>query len=100
MPAGRRRSQRLRPGRYPTQTLLPMRIPVLFLAFLAAAMCARAATPRPPNVIFFLIDDWGWTDAACFGSKLSETPNIDRLAALGTKFTQAYSAVPFCTPTR
>ena len=38
---------------------------------------------------FFLIDDWGWTDAACFGSKRDETPNIDWRAAQGMKFTQA-----------
>ena len=60
----------------------------------------RAASPRPPNIIFFLIDDWGWTDAACYGSKLYETPNIDRLAAQGMKFTQAYSACTVCSPTR
>lgn len=71
----------------------------LVLAVLAAGSIASAA-PRPPNFIFFLIDDWGWTDAASFGSKLYETPHIDRLAAQGMKFTQAYSACTVCSPTR
>ena len=55
---------------------------------------------RPPNVIFFLIDDFGWTDLGCFGSDLYETPNLDRLARQGTKFTSAYSACTVCSPTR
>jgi len=61
---------------------------------------AANAVQRPPNVIFFLIDDWGWTDAACCGSKFYETPNIDRLAKQGMKFTQGYSACTVCSPTR
>lgn len=82
-----------------------MKSPLLALAFFAV-MCAGLASPqaaapaRSPNIIFFLIDDWGWTDAACFGSKLYETPNVDRLAAQGMKFTQAYSACTVCSPTR
>jgi len=66
----------------------------------ALASSASAASTRTPNIIFFLIDDWGWTDAACFGSKLYETPNIDRLAAQGMKFTNAYAACTVCSPTR
>jgi arylsulfatase A-like enzyme len=58
------------------------------------------AAPHAPNIIFFLIDDWGATDAAVFGSKLYETPNIDRLAAQGMKFNQAYAACTVCSPTR
>jgi len=60
---------------------------------------ASAAT-RPPNVIVFLIDDMGATDLGCMGSKFYETPNIDRLASQGMKFTQAYSACTVCSPTR
>ena len=83
-----------------------MRLPALPLVFAAVLGFAglnplRAAeAARPPNLIFFLIDDWGWTDAASFGSKLYETPNIDRLAAQGMKFTQAYAACTVCSPTR
>jgi arylsulfatase A-like enzyme len=62
----------------------------------------RAAEPpaRRPNVVFFLIDDMGWTDAACYGSSFYETPGIDRLAAEGMRFTDAYAACPVCSPTR
>jgi len=52
------------------------------------------------NFVFFLIDDMGWTDAACFGSRFYETPNIDRLAAEGMRFTDGYAACPVCSPTR
>ena len=52
------------------------------------------------NFVFLLIDDLGWRDLGCFGSSFYETPNIDRLAAEGMRFTQAYSACPVCSPTR
>jgi arylsulfatase A len=73
---------------------------LLLLASAIMPHATSAATARPPNVIFFLIDDWGWTDAGCFGSKVYETPHIDRLASQGMKFTQAYSACTVCSPTR
>ena len=53
-----------------------------------------------PNVIFILADDLGAHDLGCFGSTFYETPNIDRLAKRGTRFTQAYAASPLCSPTR
>jgi arylsulfatase A-like enzyme len=55
---------------------------------------------RPPNIVFFLIDDMGWTDLGCFGSDLYETPHIDTLAAQGMRFTNAYAACTVCSPTR
>jgi arylsulfatase A len=55
---------------------------------------------RPPNIIHILIDDMGWTDLGCMGSDLYETPNIDRLAAQGLRFDNAYSACTVCSPTR
>ncbi len=60
----------------------------------------REETPRRPNVIMILIDDMGWMDLACQGSTFYETPNIDRLAAEGMRFTDAYAACPVCSPTR
>lgn len=58
-------------------------------------------TQKPkPNVIFILLDDFGYTDLGCYGSKFYETPNIDRLASQGIKFTDAYAACPVCSPTR
>lgn len=55
---------------------------------------------RQPNVIFILIDDMGWRDVACCGSTFYETPNLDRMAAEGIRFTNAYAACPVCSPTR
>ena len=53
-----------------------------------------------PNIILILIDDMGWTDLGCYNSSFYETPNIDRLAAAGMRFTDAYAACPVCSPTR
>ncbi len=58
------------------------------------------AADRPPNVILMLIDDMGWTDLGCYGSKYYETPHIDSLAKDGMRFTRAYSACTVCSPTR
>ena len=55
---------------------------------------------KNPNIIFILIDDMGWKDISCYGSSFYETPNIDRLAAGGMRFTDAYAACPVCSPTR
>jgi arylsulfatase A-like enzyme len=53
-----------------------------------------------PNIIFILVDDLGWRDLACYGSEFYETPNLDRLAAEGLIFSDAYAACPVCSPTR
>lgn len=55
---------------------------------------------KKPNFLFILIDDMGWSDLACYGSKFHETPNINRLAERGMRFTDAYAACPVCSPTR
>jgi len=52
------------------------------------------------NIIFILVDDMGWRDLGCYGSDFYETPNIDKLAREGVRFTNAYSAHPVCSPTR
>ena len=59
-----------------------------------------AARPRPLNFLFILIDDMGWTDLGCTGSKYYETPNIDRFRGQSMRFTNAYAACPVCSPTR
>ncbi len=72
-------------------------------ASLAVSSCtAGPATTlqKKPNIVFILIDDMGWPDVVCYGSKFHETPNIDRLASQGMKFTDAYAACPVCSPTR
>ena len=71
----------------------------LLVFFLSAT--AQAASPASrTNFVFFLVDDLGWADVGCFGSKFHETPNIDALAASGRKFTNGYAACPVCSPTR
>jgi arylsulfatase A-like enzyme len=58
-----------------------------------------SAAPRP-NIIFILADDFGWRDLGCYGSTFYETPNLDRLAKQGMRFTDAYAACNVCSPTR
>jgi arylsulfatase A-like enzyme len=72
-------------------------LPVLLTV--AAAFCAAADKTRP-NIIFVLADDLGWTDLGCQGSKYYQTPQIDRLAAQGMRFTSGYTCGPNCQPTR
>ncbi len=55
---------------------------------------------RPPNIVFVFIDDMGWRDLGCTGSEFYSTPNIDRLARQGMRFTNAYANAPNCAPTR
>jgi arylsulfatase A-like enzyme len=66
----------------------------------AAAQRSFAATSPPLNVVLIVADDLGWADLACYGADLHETPNLDRLAREGMRFTDAYAAAPVCTPTR
>ena len=58
------------------------------------------ATPERPNIIFILADDMGYGDLACYGNEYIQTPNIDRLAATGTSFTQAYAGSGISSPSR
>ncbi|WP_172594411.1 sulfatase [Mariniphaga sediminis] len=58
------------------------------------------AKKQKPNILFILIDDLGWQDLQCYGSKFYETPNIDKLRSEGMMFTNAYSACAVCSPTR
>ncbi|MGD2294351.1 MAG: sulfatase [Candidatus Aminicenantes bacterium] len=62
--------------------------------------CRRSLRLEKPNIILILVDDMGWTDAACYGSRYYETPNIDRLAARGMQFTDSYASCAVCSPTR
>lgn len=66
----------------------------------AALICPVATFAQKPNVIFILTDDMGYGDLSCYGNTNFETPNLDKLAAQGMTFKNAYSAAPVCTPTR
>src|ERR687886_2994659 len=72
------------------------------MAALALGVKARSAPPasRPPNIVFILADDLGFADVACYGRPDLRTPNIDRLAAGGVRFLQAYANSAVCTATR
>ena len=77
---------------------------VLGISHVAQAQSA-AAKPQLDqtsrlNILFILTDDLGWRDLSCYGSSFYETPNIDRLASQGMRFTDAYAAATVCSPTR
>ncbi len=61
---------------------------------------AAAAADRPPNIIFLFADDLGYGDLGCYGQKLIQTPNIDRLAREGMRFTDFYAGSTVCAPSR
>lgn len=67
--------------------------------FLALATVAFAQTPKP-NLIFILADDLGYGELGCYGQKLIQTPNLDRMAAEGMRFTQFYAGSTVCAPSR
>ncbi len=67
---------------------------------LLAARRASAATPERPNIIYMYADDLGYGDTSCYGASRVQTPNIDRAAAAGIRFTNAHSSSATCTPSR
>jgi arylsulfatase A len=66
----------------------------------ALAHGAFAASSSRPNIIVILADDYGWGSVGCYGAKDVKTPNLDRLAAEGRRFTHAYAPGSVCSPTR
>jgi len=67
---------------------------------LPGVAAAFASTPRPPNIVWIMGDDLGYGDLGCYGQKIIRTPNVDRLAAQGTRFTDAYAGCTVCAPSR
>ena len=80
--------------------------PITRRDFVVGTLGAALATPvlsqtqTRPNLLFILADDMGWGDLSCYGRPDYQTPNLDKLASQGMRFTNAYSAAPVCTPTR
>ena len=64
------------------------------------AETGNAGEARLPNIVFIMADDLGYGDLGCYGQKLIQTPNIDRLATEGMRFTQAYAGGPVCAASR
>src|ERR1017187_682014 len=64
------------------------------------AQSRAGAAARLPNIVYMYADDLGYGDVSCYGAKRVTTPNIDRLAAGGVRFTNAHSPSATCTPSR
>jgi arylsulfatase A-like enzyme len=82
-----------------------MKTLVLALACFSAALVTRGAVlgqppPHPPNIVFIMADDLGYGDLGCYGQQKIKTPNLDRLAAEGIRFTQCYAGATVCAPSR
>jgi uncharacterized sulfatase len=67
---------------------------------MALCLSGTAAAIDRPNIVLILIDDLGWVDLGCYGNEYHQTPNLDRLADEGMRFTDAYAASPVCSSTR
>ena len=76
------------------------RRPPLFLLLFLLAVLAPPVRSAPTHIVLIVADDLGWTDLACFGSGYYRTPNLDRLAKSGLRFTATYTCGPNCAPTR
>ena len=77
---------------------LPKILAVLLWSF--GLLPASFAAERRPNIIFILSDDLAQGDVGCYGQKLIQTPNLDRMAREGTRYTQAYCGTTVCAPSR
>ena len=77
-----------------------MRSFLLFALLWPVCCTLRAAAPTRPNVVILLVDDLGWGDVSCLNHGAVKTPNIDRIAAAGVKFTSGYVTAPLCGPSR
>lgn len=72
----------------------------LLFGILSHLLSAASLGKEKPNIIFIMTDDLGYGDLGCYGQQKIQTPNIDRLASNGLRFTQAYAGAPVCTPSR
>ncbi len=72
----------------------------LTLLLLLLAASAALSAVRPPNIVFILTDDWGWGDLGCYGHQQIKTPNLDRMAGQGLRFSQFYVCSGVCSPSR
>lgn len=72
----------------------------LILLFLGVTSFGSKNTQKNPNILIFLVDDLGYGDLGCFGHPFMITPNLDKLAAEGMRFTDCHSGAPICSPSR
>ena len=78
---------------------LSLTLLALFVVFHPDIATAEEPT-KQPNIVVVLADDMGWGDSATYGNKIIQSPNLDKLASQGCKFTQGYSACGVCSPSR
>ncbi len=86
--------------RCPIRVIRGIRSAACRSAAVALALAAAAAAAERPGIVLILADDLAWSDPACYGSRWHDTPNLDRLAREGMRFTQAYAAAPICSASR
>src|SRR5687768_15973589 len=72
----------------------------MLVSYFALAAMIVTAAEGPPNIVLIYADDLGFGDVSCYGAKRIQTPNIDRLAAEGLRFTDGHSPSATCTPSR
>lgn len=87
-------------GKRNTSPLLTLQIVSIIFLFLFISSNLPAQSGKKPNIIFILADDLGYGDLSCYGQKKFQTPNIDRLAREGIRFTNNYAGSPVCAPSR
>jgi arylsulfatase A-like enzyme len=80
----------------PVRSTILKKILLFFFSFFIISLKAQ----QRPNIIFIFIDDMGYSDLSCFGNKEMQTPNIDRIAKEGIRFTNYYDNSPICSPSR
>jgi arylsulfatase A-like enzyme len=83
-----------------TTTRTAVIVAATLLALLSRSAVVASAADRPPNFIIIFVDDLGYGDIGCFGSKVHRTPNLDRMAEQGMRLTDFYSSCSVCTPSR
>lgn len=84
-------------SRFVTLTLF---LVFLLCAFFTISSSTEAASKQPPNIVFIIADDLGYNELGCYGQKWIKTPNIDKIAKNGIRFTQFYSGNAVCAPSR
>jgi arylsulfatase A len=92
----------MKPGKFTRRNFLKV-VGLGAIAWAGSPSCfpAKAAGEAgKPNIIFILGDDLGWAELGCYGNTFNETPNLDKLAKQGMRFTDAYAAAPVCSPYR
>ena len=79
---------------------MDLKLPIIAIIVLMTQVAALGQEGRPPNILYIVADDLGYGDLACYGHPTIRTPNLDRMAREGMRFTDFYSASSVCTPSR